>query len=824
MGLFDKTATATAGQDPGDTSTSGMGSLLPELFQKAVAEGTINPNNVSLQDFDSFVVTNPDIVDPSIDVSGLRTTTNVSPYLLGNIPDYGGIQYEAYNPSRLSDLMNLYSRGLPTLATDTAQIPGAVDTLVNVGGGGGGMDQVTGGSMLDTPTEGLTQSGTFGGQPTFTTIPGTTVDNVTGDITNPDGSYGGNIVDEVALTGGTTTPVDTSIAIEDFTTPFVTERGITGGPVEYRDQTQITDPVTPIQDLPMAQEPLDIPTQDVGLAYTGEFDPDDEGTVFDTSGLTDATPATELGSRINQAFENVKNQGLGAVESFKNTLVGLGGKVKEGFDNIVEFGDTQIDVGKTLATGAINYLGRGIFGPVGSLLGTALGAIKPDPVDTYNKSLFSADNYLDSDIYKADKDMTNQEYSEYKNRLGNYYDDLRAGNLPNQDPFGKNIQSLFGDYEAMARNIVNKVSAIPVEERTQFEKDQLNFYSDVVKDTPAPQEDIGATDTMQDLAIATGIQAAEDDKEDTFDSGEFDLAPSFEEFDTADFGITTTGINPFEETQQKTGVPVYDERLGWIDSVTEEPVDDPNAIESITGASALVDKAQKQLEKIEALENSDAYEFLSEEQKEQLEKDKQKIQKELNITPTITPVSLNTIDTGDDKEDTFQETTPTVNEADVEAGLATESIFDEGPAPSFGGFDSGGFDPGPAPAPTPTPDFYQDPITTGGKGNQGDPGRGKIVCTMMNESYGFGSFRNKIWLKHSKDLAPEYQIGYHKIFLPLVRLSKTNKLLKKTLEHIAVHRTIDIRQEARGKVHLLGRAYRKILEPICYWAGKYAKR
>ena len=115
---------------------------------------------------------------------------------------------------------------------------------------------------------------------------------------------------------------------------------------------------------------------------------------------------------------------------------------------------------------------------------------------------------------------------------------------------------------------------------------------------------------------------------------------------------------------------------------------------------------------------------------------------------------------------------------------------------------------------------------SGGPPSQGggSPGSGKIVCTMMNESYGFGSFRNKIWLKHSKDLAPEYQIGYHKIFLPLVRLSKTNKLLKKTLEHIAIHRTIDIRQEARGKVHLLGRIYRKILEPICYIVGKYAKR
>jgi hypothetical protein len=111
-----------------------------------------------------------------------------------------------------------------------------------------------------------------------------------------------------------------------------------------------------------------------------------------------------------------------------------------------------------------------------------------------------------------------------------------------------------------------------------------------------------------------------------------------------------------------------------------------------------------------------------------------------------------------------------------------------------------------------------------GNGGGGGGGGGKIVCTMMNDSYGFGSFRNKIWLRQSKNLAPEYQIGYHKIFLPLVKLSKKNIVLKKILEHIAIHRTIDIRQEARGKTHMLGRVYRKILEPICYWVGKYGKR
>ena len=101
---------------------------------------------------------------------------------------------------------------------------------------------------------------------------------------------------------------------------------------------------------------------------------------------------------------------------------------------------------------------------------------------------------------------------------------------------------------------------------------------------------------------------------------------------------------------------------------------------------------------------------------------------------------------------------------------------------------------------------------------------GKIVCTMMNESYGFGSFRNKIWMKFHKDISPEYQKGYHKLFLPLVKYAKqkgiTNKFIKNILEHIAVHSTIDMRQSLRGKRHTLGRIYRKIILPLCYWAGR----
>ena len=111
--------------------------------------------------------------------------------------------------------------------------------------------------------------------------------------------------------------------------------------------------------------------------------------------------------------------------------------------------------------------------------------------------------------------------------------------------------------------------------------------------------------------------------------------------------------------------------------------------------------------------------------------------------------------------------------------------------------------------------------TTGSSANKKD--KGKIVCTMMNESYGFGSFRNKIWLAQSRNLAKEYEIGYHTLFLPLVKYAKQkgfmNNIVKKVLEHIAIHRTIDIRKQKYNKVDVLGRTYRTILEPLCYITG-----
>ena len=107
-------------------------------------------------------------------------------------------------------------------------------------------------------------------------------------------------------------------------------------------------------------------------------------------------------------------------------------------------------------------------------------------------------------------------------------------------------------------------------------------------------------------------------------------------------------------------------------------------------------------------------------------------------------------------------------------------------------------------------------------------GGGKIVCTAMNNEYGFGSFRNAIWLAQSKDLDPAYEKGYHKLFLPLVNYAyKTGeknalqRILRGVLEHIARHRTADIWKQKRSKKRdTYGMIYRAIIEPICYVVGK----
>ena len=102
----------------------------------------------------------------------------------------------------------------------------------------------------------------------------------------------------------------------------------------------------------------------------------------------------------------------------------------------------------------------------------------------------------------------------------------------------------------------------------------------------------------------------------------------------------------------------------------------------------------------------------------------------------------------------------------------------------------------------------------------------KIVCTAMNEDYGFGAYRNAIWLKYSelnyKD-KPDIEKGYHALCLPMLRIRKKwyGKPTYAWLKHVVKHRTADLKAEMYGKKRdRIGQAWRFILEPLCYLVGK----
>jgi hypothetical protein len=112
----------------------------------------------------------------------------------------------------------------------------------------------------------------------------------------------------------------------------------------------------------------------------------------------------------------------------------------------------------------------------------------------------------------------------------------------------------------------------------------------------------------------------------------------------------------------------------------------------------------------------------------------------------------------------------------------------------------------------------------GGGGGDGD----KIICTAMNQAYGFGSFRNAIWIKYAdKHLTKAHEVGYHTLFLPLVDYGfkrgdgKANMIVRRVLEWGTRHRSMDLRAEMRNKKRdTTGRVIRMVFEPLCYVVGK----
>ena len=591
------------------------------------------------EEFGSFVVTDPDIVDPSIDVSGLRTQTDTS--LLGNIPDYAGIQYEAFNPNRLSDLMRLYSSGLPAIDTPAAAPPAT--------GGGGSGD----GGQATTPVDTT---------PIDTSIIDEGIQSAEddkGDVMLEDfemANMGGITSDPIQMENIASNPYDIPMNIDDPGASIenlaaLNPSGTIGGAPDVFDIDKTGDPTTTM---------LDVPTDTVGLAYTGEFDPNDEGTVFDTS----ITP------------EDTEQSITQKVADF--------------------LGVDASKINKAAVTGALNLVAGKALDTV-IPIATVFNLVK----DSFTKSQETSVD--DFDTTPITTDITSDLIDEV----------ALTGGQPETgvNPFA-DIDTGVGEFDT------TPVNTTPVDT--------------TVTGTLGPPSEISGPQITEEKPVDTKLA---DDR--AVDELSYDQIIEYENL-----------TNKLEgEEIQKTGNPDI----------------------TLSKQEEIKNKAIDQIKEKDVDEFSDEAFMVGD-------------------TSTAAPTG------GDSGADSFFDAVDKSVTGTTKPGTKTEPTYQDA---IMRGQTGGGSD-------------------SGGSSNGG----GKIVCTMMNESYGFGSFRNKIWMKFHKDLSPEYQRGYHKLFLPLVKIAKKNMVVKKILEHIAVHSTIDMRQSMRGKTHLLGRIYRKILLPLCYWVGK----
>ena len=95
------------------------------------------------EEFESFIV-DPDLVDPELDISGLRTATDTRPELLFDLPEFSGIRVDPTRGSYIEDMYRAYAGQIPMLDTTPAKV---IPPATGEGGGG----QTT--TPITTPTQ-----------------------------------------------------------------------------------------------------------------------------------------------------------------------------------------------------------------------------------------------------------------------------------------------------------------------------------------------------------------------------------------------------------------------------------------------------------------------------------------------------------------------------------------------------------------------------------------------------------------------------------------------------------------------------------------------
>ena len=300
----------------------------------------------------------------------------------------------------------------PAPVEEVAPVADVIEPVVETGGGGGGTGNV--------------------------------------DITTPDvGDAPINL--DTPLTQMITTPDGDTMTVKEAMT---TDDAYSLDPLSFDNQ---------FEDIESVQQAYGTPIN-VGFGE-GQVDPGLaaglEGPIIDTSPITPTITAPsgdvfavndplaaekidfqtpEKTNAIVDAFNSVKNQGLDGLNTLKNKLSDLGGIIKE---NTVEIGGKTIDLTKSLVGGVISLV-SGIPG-----VGLLLNALPEDSIE--NRTTRGVVDEL-----KAEND---------------YGFNMQSGNL-NQDPFGRNPVSMFGNYEQALMDDLN------YEGDNKFNKSKKDFAQD----------------------------------------------------------------------------------------------------------------------------------------------------------------------------------------------------------------------------------------------------------------------------------------------------------------------------------------------------------
>jgi hypothetical protein len=304
------------------------------------------------RDFESFIV-DPSLLDPSIDTSNLRTTTDTREELLSDVPDYAGIQFDPTRTSYLDDLYALYSGQLPM--TPTATTP-AVGSPANGGGGDGTPATITPSTPITTDL-------------TDDQINEFAMPNNIGGIT-------GDSIEMENLSPIDIGTVDDYDDLDDYNRALdaANVSGTIDGAPSVFDINKVGDPSqnqgsTNVGDQPMAAGPFDylqpistIANPEIFDSYGASVnDPQIGDTGFENyTPSTSTAPQTETESALSQAFRLGKKALDSGMQTISQVGQSIADSVKGTYDDLNKKVDVpglgEISVRDTLAGLAVNTL------------------------------------------------------------------------------------------------------------------------------------------------------------------------------------------------------------------------------------------------------------------------------------------------------------------------------------------------------------------------------------------------------------------------------------------------------------------------------------